>query len=192
MGQTMSGFKSPALARATSVRYAEPRPVRPTGILHFTLAVTDLERSRRFYEEVVGCTFWRQNDTTVFMRCGENYFVLSRSNYHVAPNRGRDTLIHHAFFIDAADFDAALAHVEACGVEVLLYEDKGHRSFTGRHAYFHDPDGNAIEFIDFQGIGDIGAPDYEGRERRRAKSHVPATRAAHASADGSGDGSGEG
>jgi catechol 2,3-dioxygenase-like lactoylglutathione lyase family enzyme len=192
MGRSLSGFRSPALAQATSVRYAEPKPVRPTGILHFTLSVTDLERSRRFYEEVVGCVFWRANDTTVFMRCGENYFVLSRSGYHVPPNRGRDTLIHHAFFIAAADFDAALAHVEACGVEVLLYEDKGHRSFTGRHAYFHDPDGNAIEYIDFQGIGDIGAPDYEGRERRRAKSHVPATRAAHASADGSGDGSGEG
>ena len=99
----MSGYKSPALAQATSVRYAEPKPVRPTGILHFTLAVTDLERSRRFYEEVVGCTFWRQNDTTVFMRCGESFFVLSRSGYHAAPNRGRDTLIHHAFTIDAAD-----------------------------------------------------------------------------------------
>jgi catechol 2,3-dioxygenase-like lactoylglutathione lyase family enzyme len=173
-----NGFKSPALAHATSVRYAEPRPVKPTGILHFTLAVTDLERSRRFYEEVVGCTFWRQNDTTVFMRCGENFFVLSRARYHAAPNRGRDILIHHAFMVDGADFDAALAHVEACGVEVLLYEDKGHRSFTGRHAYFHDPDGNAIEFIDFQGFGDIKAPPYEGRQRRRSKSHLPAAQAA--------------
>jgi hypothetical protein len=106
------------------------------------------------------------------MRCGTQYFVLSRLGYHVAPNRGHDTLIHHAFLIDAADFDAALAHVEACGVEILLYEDKGHRSFTGRHAYFHDPDGNAIELIDFQGIGDTTAPDYQGRERRRAKSHL--------------------
>jgi catechol 2,3-dioxygenase-like lactoylglutathione lyase family enzyme len=172
MSGSTDGFKSPALAHATSVRYAEPRPVSPTGILHFTLGVTDLERSRRFYEEVVGCTFWRANDTAVFMRCAESYFVLSRSGYHVAPNRGRDTLIHHAFFIDAADFDAALAHVEACGVEILLYEDKGHRSFTGRHAYFHDPDGNTIEFIDFHGIGDTAAPDYQGRERRRARSHL--------------------
>ena len=40
-----------------------------------------------------------------------------------------------------SDFDAAVAHLEASGVEVLLYEDEGHRSFTGRHLYFHDPDG---------------------------------------------------
>jgi catechol 2,3-dioxygenase-like lactoylglutathione lyase family enzyme len=168
----MSGFKSPALQNAGSLRPAAARRVKPTGILHFTLGVTDLERARKFYEEVIGAHYWRQNDTSVFMRCGEQYFVLARTGYHTPQNKGRDTLVHHAFMFASEDFDAALAHVEACGVEVLLYEDKGHRSFTGRHAYFHDPDGNAIEFIDFQGIGDTTAPDYEGRERRRTKSHL--------------------
>jgi len=85
----MSEFKSPALKAASSVQYTAPRRARPIGILHFTISVTDLERSRRFYEDVVGCTFWRRNDTTVFMRCGEDYFVLSRTGYHAAPNRGR-------------------------------------------------------------------------------------------------------
>lgn len=167
----MGEFKSPAL-KGASVKHAAPRQVKPSGILHFTLSVTDLDRARKFYEDVVGCTFWRRNDTTVFMRCGEDYFVLSRTGYHTPQNRNRDTLIHHAFLVQGEDFDAALAHAEACGVEVLLYEDAGHRSFTGRHAYFHDPDGNAIELIDFHGLGDISAPDYQGRERRRAKSHL--------------------
>ena len=166
-------FKSAALKDAESIRYTAPRPVKPTGILHFTLSVTDLDRARKFYEEVVGATYWRCNDTSVFMRCGEQYFVLSQTGYHSPDNKDRDTLIHHAFIFEAHDFEAALAHVEACGVEVLLYEDKGHRSFSGRHAYFHDPDGNAIEFIDFQGVGDVTKPDYEGRVRR-AKPHLAA------------------
>jgi catechol 2,3-dioxygenase-like lactoylglutathione lyase family enzyme len=174
----MSEFKSPALTGASSVRHTDARPVKPTGILHFTLSVSDLARAREFYEDVVGATYWRQNDTAVFMRCGTQYFVLSRSGYHIPQNRDRDTLIHHAFMFRSDDFDAALANVEAHGVEVLLYEDKGHRSFTGRHAYFHDPDGNAIEFIDFHGIGDTTAPDYEGRERRRAKPHLAGKTAA--------------
>jgi catechol 2,3-dioxygenase-like lactoylglutathione lyase family enzyme len=167
----MNEFKSPAL-KGASVKHVPPKPVRPSGILHFTISVTDLDRARKFYEEVVGCTFWRRSDTTVFMRCGEDYFVLSRTGYHTPQNKDRDTLIHHAFLVQGGEFDAALAHLESCGVEILLYEDQGHRSFTGRHAYFQDPDGNAIELIDFHGIGDISAPDYQERERRRAKSHL--------------------
>lgn len=168
----MSAFKSPALQEAGSIRSAQPRRATPSGILHFTIGVADLERARRFYEDVVGCTFWRKNDTTVFMRCGDDYITLSRSGYHAAPNRGRDTLIHHAFIIAPEAFDAAIAHVEASGVEVLLYEDTGHRSFPGRHAYFHDPDGNTIEFVDLQGPSNPDAPPYEGRARRQPKSHL--------------------
>lgn len=106
------------------------------------------------------------------MRAGDAYFVLSRTGYHQPPNKGQDTLIHHAFIVAGEDFDAAMAHLEANGVEVLLYEDTGHRGFSGRHAYFHDPDGNGIEIIDFHGVGDTGAAPYEGRRRRRAKSHL--------------------
>ena len=165
-------FRSAALREADTVTWAEPRRVAPTGILHFTIGVTDLERSRAFYEEVLGCTYWRQNDTTVFMRAGEDYFVLSRTGYHQPPNRGGDTLIHHAFTVAGADFDAAMAHLEEKGVEVLLYEDTGHRSFSGRHAYFHDPDGNGIEIIDLHGIGEDADDSAAAGAGLRPKSHL--------------------
>ena len=165
----MSAFRSPALKGVTGIKPVKPRRVAPSGILHFTLSVTDLERSRRFYEDIVGATYWRQNESTVFMRAGEQYFVLSkpRAHEHVPPNKGREILIHHAFLVRGDDFDAAVAHLEANGIEVLLFEDKGHRSFTGRHLYFHDPDGNTIEFIDFKGVGDVNAPAYEERYHRQ-------------------------
>ena len=96
----MPELKSAAFKGAKSVSYAEPRRVAETGILHFTIGVTDLEKSRAFYEDVLGCAYWRQNDTTVFMKAGEDYFVLSRTGYHQSPNKGTDTLIHHGVHDD--------------------------------------------------------------------------------------------
>ena len=154
----MSDFKCAALREAASIQYTEPRRVKPTGTLHFTISVTDIERARKFYEDVVGCTYWRQNKTTVFMRAGENFFVLSNIGYHRPPNDPGHTLIHNAFLVDGADFDAAIAHVEDQGVEVIHYEDTGHHSFAGRHAYFQDPDGNAVEIIALHGYGTAGDP----------------------------------
>lgn len=82
----MTGFKSGPLQDST-LHYEPPQPVRPSGILHFTIGVTDLERSRACYEKVVGCRFWRQNATTVFMTCGKDFFVLSKSPRFTPPQR---------------------------------------------------------------------------------------------------------
>jgi catechol 2,3-dioxygenase-like lactoylglutathione lyase family enzyme len=163
----MSTLKSAAFDGEESVQYIDPKQLKPTGILHFTIGVSDLDKARVFYEKVLGCTFWRQNETTVFMKAGEDYFVLSKTGYHAAPNKPRDTLIHHAFVVNGEDFDSGMSWLESQGVEILLYEDVGHRSFSGRHAYFHDPDGNGIEIIDLQGI-DVPPPD----NAPRPKSHL--------------------
>ncbi len=140
----------------------------PTGILHFAIGVSDLEEGRRFYEGVLGCTYLRQNDTTVFMKAGTQYFVLTNTKHHVPPNPPGDYEFHHAFIVRGEDFDDALRHLEAAGHPILVYEEEGHRTFTGRHAYVHDPFGNAIEIIDFHGIGDFSKPDFAGRRRRQA------------------------
>jgi len=169
----MSELKSPAFEGHDSVAWEEPRPIRPTGILHFTIGVTDLEKARKFYEEVLGCSYWRQNDTTVFMQVGEQYFVLSRTGYHQPPNRPRDTLIHNAFIVDGADFDSAMSWLEANGVEIDLYDDEGHSSFSGRHAYFLDPDGNGVEIIDLQRVGPPPPGTETPKSSRPPKSHLP-------------------
>lgn len=166
----MTAFKSGAL-QGTGLAYAAPRPVRAAGILHFTIGVTDLERSRVFYETVLGCHFWRQNATTVFMTCGKDFFVLSKSRRFTPPNDGDDTLFHHAFMVRPDEFESAVAQVEALGIEILRYEDEGHRSFPGRHAYFHDPDGNGIELIDYTGPG-RGSAQTAGERPTKRQSHT--------------------
>ena len=44
-----------------------------------TIGVTDLDASRAFYEDVVGCTYWRQNDTTVALTSPAQKMSLPQS-----------------------------------------------------------------------------------------------------------------
>ena len=77
--------------------------------------------------------------------------MLFKTGYHVQPNKPIDT-DPLRFMVNAEDFDASMAWLESHGVEILLYKDVGHRSFLGRHAYYHHPDGNGVEIIDLHGI----------------------------------------
>jgi metallothiol transferase len=124
--------------------------IKTKDILHFTISVTDLARSTKFYQELLGCELTHENPIMSFMKCGNMHFVLTKMDNHVAPNPPRETLFHHAFIVDRADFDDAMEEIKRYGVEILMYDEKGHRAFPGRHAYFHDPDGNAIEIIDLR------------------------------------------
>ncbi len=143
--------------------------MKPTGILHFAIGVSDLEEGRQFYEGVLGCTYLRQNDDSVFMQVGNEYFVLTNAEHHTPPNPPGSYEFHHAFIVDGDDFDATCAYLEESGFPILVYEDEGHRTFTGRHAYIQDPFGNALEIIDFHGIGDSSKADYMERQRRLEK-----------------------
>lgn len=146
---------------------ANKKGFTPVGILHFAIGVTDLEEARHFYEDVLGCVYLRQNDTTVFMQAGEQYFVLTNTKHHKRPNPPGEYEFHHAFIVAGEDFDGALKYLEKEGYPILVYEEEGHRTFTGRHAYVQDPFGNSIEIIDFHGVGDFSKPDFQGRQRRR-------------------------
>lgn len=146
----------------------ETKAMKPTGVLHFAIGVSDLEEGRKFYEDVLGCTYLRQNDSTVFMKAGDDHFILTNTGHHKRPNPPDAYEFHHAFIVEGDAFDDALKHVEAAGYPVLVYEDEGHRTFTGRHAYIQDPFGNSIEIVDFHGMGDFSKPDFQGRGRRRA------------------------
>ncbi len=145
----------------------DTKDIAPTGILHFAIGVGDLEEGRKFYEDVLGCTYLRQNDTTVFMKAGEDYFVLTNTLHHTPPNPPGEYEFHHAFIVKGTAFDAALKHLEDQGYPILVYEEEGHRTFTGRHGYVQDPFGNSIEIIDFHGIGEFSKPDFQGRGRRK-------------------------
>jgi catechol 2,3-dioxygenase-like lactoylglutathione lyase family enzyme len=123
--------------------------IKTKGILHFTIGVRDHLAAAKWYSEVLGCTHMRSTERYAFMECGGTYFVLAKMPNHVNPNVPGDESHHHAFIVDKDDVDEAMAIMKARGIELVSYSDRGHITFPGRHAYFHDADGNCIEIIDY-------------------------------------------
>src|ERR1700761_8034982 len=56
--------------------------------------------------------------------------------------------VHHSFAVAHDEYAAALDHLRAHGVEITFEEDRQGGGLNGPRAYFHDPDGTVLEFID--------------------------------------------
>jgi len=121
--------------------------IKTRGILHITIPVSDLARSRAFDTDILGLEFIAQapqrDPHFVFLKSGPDYVVLGREEKR---ERFSD-IIHHAFIVDGDAFDATVAELKAKGVDVFREETRDVGVFTGRSAYFHDPDRNALEVI---------------------------------------------
>jgi catechol 2,3-dioxygenase-like lactoylglutathione lyase family enzyme len=124
--------------------------LKTRGFLHITISVSDLARAEAFYHDLLGCEVVSRNPIMTFMKTGDDFFVLTKMENHVRPNplgpaAEQTTLFHHAFLLEDADFDRALAHFEANGIDHFV-SDFVHTSFPGRrHVYIFDPDGNSAE-----------------------------------------------
>lgn len=132
--------------------------IQTKGIVHFTIPVSDLDRSLDFYTGILGMTLIRRYDHMAFLRAGndDRITILGKSDKPIDPNPEKETLIHHAFRIDGDVYDDALAFLEAKGIEILFEEDRpSPATIAGRRCYIHDPDRNVIELIDWTNKGEF-------------------------------------
>jgi catechol 2,3-dioxygenase-like lactoylglutathione lyase family enzyme len=136
--------------------------LKTQGLLHFTIPVKDLDRSEKFYTEVLGMEKLRRNNHMVFMRSGGTCFVLTYSENEINPNKGLAHDIHHAFTVTPQEYDRAKSFLPTKGVTIFKEEDRTHGTFRGRSAYFHDPDRNVIEIMDL-----VAGPISEADEKRQ-------------------------
>jgi catechol 2,3-dioxygenase-like lactoylglutathione lyase family enzyme len=120
--------------------------IKTKGVAHFTLPVTDTVRSMTFYTEILGMTAIQVNHDRgmVFLDCGGDCLILSKSDARVNPD---DHNVHHAFVVEAENYEAAKKDLTANGVDVFFEEDRQGGAVNGPRAYFHDPDGNVLEII---------------------------------------------
>ena len=115
------------------------------GVLHFSLPVTDLDRSRKFYEQLLGMKVIEQSPRMVFLQTGDDYLILAKGNEPLKFDSSKSTPVHDAFKVKLEDFEPAIHFLRKNGVEVFNIEDRNQGVFWGPQAYFLDPDGNKLE-----------------------------------------------
>ena len=127
--------------------------IEPKGVVHFSIAVSDLERSRKFYTDILGLRLVHDGSSfgMVFLRAGDDHVILARSDGPLKRSAADSRRAHHAFKIEAAQYDAAKAYLSSRDVEIFEEEDRRKGVFVGRQFYIRDPDGNVIEFTEWDG-----------------------------------------
>ena len=65
------------------------------GVLHFSLPVTDLDRSRKFYEQLLGMKVVEQSPRMVFLQTGDDYLILAKGNEPLKYDSAKSTSVHH-------------------------------------------------------------------------------------------------
>ena len=115
------------------------------GVLHFSLPVTDLDRSRNFYEGVLGLKVIEQSPRMVFLQSGDDYLILAKGNEPLKFDSSKNTPVHHAFRVKPEEFLSSIDDLRKNGVEVFNIEERETGVFWGPQAYFLDPDGNKLE-----------------------------------------------
>ena len=97
--------------------------LKTEGVLHFTIPVKDLDRSEKFYTEILGMEKLRKTDHMVFMRASGTCLVLTYSENEINPNRGLKHEIHSAFTVTPQEYDRAMKWLPSQGIPVFKEED---------------------------------------------------------------------
>jgi glyoxylase I family protein len=123
------------------------------GVVHFSIPVSDLAKSRKFYTEIVGLKLVR--DATpigmIFLQAGNDHVILTKADQPITRSKTDSRRGHHAFKVDAAKYDDAKAFITSRGIDIFEEEDRKTGVFVGRQCYFYDPDGTVIEISEWDG-----------------------------------------
>ena len=138
----LTAMATPAAAQ-TAAAAASPAqaPLRTATLNHVTLAVSDVERSRRFYGELLSMPVVSRQANGVNLGAGPSSFV---GLYDIPSPR-----IHHfCLGVDNFDADSTLDWLEQKGV-------RGRIRMRGdvQELYFQDPDGIQVQLqrADYRG-----------------------------------------
>ena len=127
------------------IRAAKQLLMHISGIDHVVIKVADLDRSIRFYCEVLGCALdWRRDEIGLaHLRVGASFIdLLACETLPPDAIRNMDHLC-----LTVADFDAEKVrqHLQDHGVATGPAAERYGASGWGLSVYATDPDGNGLE-----------------------------------------------
>jgi lactoylglutathione lyase len=130
-----------------------------SGLFETHLHVLDLERSMKFYGDVVGLELGRHEPD----RCAAFYWVGGNQStmlglwekppWHLEESNNRVQTQHIAFAVELANLQEAMQRLQQNGIELRNFFDQvtDEPSVFGwmpaASIYFHDVDGHLLEFI---------------------------------------------
>ena len=114
--------------------------VEVTGIDHIVLHVTDVERARKFYTDILGMSVYRQNERQVFLHAGTQGVALFKKQGDSPLTTGND-MNHLALNVADGTYETLKAQLETNGVAV------SGRPGEDRCIYFQDPDRHRLQLM---------------------------------------------
>jgi catechol 2,3-dioxygenase-like lactoylglutathione lyase family enzyme len=114
--------------------------IQTSGIDHIVLHCRDVERSKKFYTEILGMSVYRDGGGQVFMHAGNQGVALFESENGAALGTATD-LNHLALNVAEGTYDLLKAELERHGVAV------GGRPGDDHCIYFRDPDGHRLQLV---------------------------------------------
>ena len=141
--------------------------VKPKHIGHANIRVRDLERSEKFYTEVLGLHVTHRRGKTAFLSAREHSHELAIRAIGIdAPGPAEDAQIgtnHFAWQMETFDdLQAMYRHLKQKGVAI----DRVRDNCFSVGVYFSDPDGNGIE-VYYEDLELFRRGSWEGKFHRK-------------------------
>lgn len=115
--------------------------LKVTGVDHVVLHVSDLERSKRFYIDLLGMTVAHESNWQSFLHCGNGQMVALFTLREGGEIHGGNEVNHMALRLEAGERAEVRARLEAEGIEV------NGRTGDPDCIYFNDPDGHRLQLL---------------------------------------------